>query len=127
MRDFDLKEAAPSPLTTFPSSLQESRSPQFASVLVLFLIRAPGTYSAHRITSLGAGFLVSAEGQKEAIAYRALTHTRDVEVESRGGRALGSTASMSKRQSEPMRLRIEIAEGGARGMRYDLKTAQSNR
>jgi hypothetical protein len=65
-------------------SLEESRSPQFAFVLVLFLIRAPVTHAAYRITSLGAGFLVFAEGQEEVIAYRALTHTRDVgAVESR--------------------------------------------
>jgi hypothetical protein len=45
---------------------------------VLFLIRAPVTHAACRITSLGASLLVFAEGQEEVFAYRALTHTRDV-------------------------------------------------
>jgi hypothetical protein len=61
----------------FPS-LEESRYPQFAFVLVVFLIRAPVTHPAYRITLLGAGFLVFTEGQEEVIAYRALTQTRDV-------------------------------------------------
>jgi hypothetical protein len=80
---------------------QKSCATQFASVFVAGLIRPPVTHATRRIASLGASFLIFAQGIKKAAAHWALAHTNSFDALERGQEVFkGSSCSFLGRRDQ---------------------------